>query len=119
RILAVHGDLPCNLIVLLEGEEEIGSPHIAEFAEQHRARLNADLVITADGPLHISGLPIITFGVRGIRCSLKSVAERLRSLLRYLHRAGHIAADQSPHGWRRLNGYGLIWVISAGDDKAF
>ncbi len=64
--LAVHGDLPCNLIVLLEGEEEIGSPHIAEFAEQHRARLNADLVITADGPLHISGLPIITFGVRGI-----------------------------------------------------
>jgi site-specific recombinase XerD len=31
------------------------------------------------------------------RCSLKSVAERLRSLLRYLHRAGHIAADQSPH----------------------
>lgn len=31
------------------------------------------------------------------RCSLKSVAERLRSLLRYLHRTGHIAADQSPH----------------------
>lgn len=31
------------------------------------------------------------------RCSLKSVAERLRSLLRYLHRIGHIAADQSPH----------------------
>ncbi|WP_287161620.1 hypothetical protein [Mesorhizobium sp.] len=31
------------------------------------------------------------------RCSLKSVAERLRSLLRYLHRTGHIATDQSPH----------------------
>jgi integrase/recombinase XerD len=31
------------------------------------------------------------------RCSLKAVAERLRSLLRYLHRAGHIAADQSSH----------------------
>src|SRR5690606_19975259 len=29
--LAVHGELPCNVIVLLEGEEEIGSPHIAEF----------------------------------------------------------------------------------------
>ena len=64
--LKVHGELPCNLIVLLEGEEEIGSPHIAEFAERYRERLNADLVITADGPLHISGLPIVTFGVRGI-----------------------------------------------------
>lgn len=31
------------------------------------------------------------------RCSLKSVAERLRSLLRYLHRTGHIAADRSSH----------------------
>jgi len=31
------------------------------------------------------------------RCSLKSVAERLRSLLRYLHRTGRIAVDQSPH----------------------
>jgi site-specific recombinase XerD len=31
------------------------------------------------------------------RCSLKSVAERLRSLLRYLHRTGHTAADQSLH----------------------
>jgi acetylornithine deacetylase/succinyl-diaminopimelate desuccinylase-like protein len=29
--LAVHGELPCNIIFLLEGEEEIGSPHIAEF----------------------------------------------------------------------------------------
>jgi len=40
--LKVHGELPCNLIVLLEGEEEIGSPHIAEFAERYRERLNAE-----------------------------------------------------------------------------
>ncbi|MEL6207601.1 MAG: M20/M25/M40 family metallo-hydrolase, partial [Pseudomonadota bacterium] len=64
--LAVHGTLPCNVIFLLEGEEEIGSPHIAEFVETHRARLDADLVVTADGPLHASGRPLITFGVRGM-----------------------------------------------------
>jgi acetylornithine deacetylase/succinyl-diaminopimelate desuccinylase-like protein len=64
--LAVHGELPCNVVVLLEGEEEIGSPHIADFARKHRDLLKADLVITADGPLHISGRPIVTFGVRGI-----------------------------------------------------
>lgn len=64
--LAVTGDLPCNVIFLLEGEEEIGSPRIADFVRDHAERLRADLVITADGPLHASGAPVITFGVRGM-----------------------------------------------------
>ena len=64
--LAAHNRLPCNVIVLLEGEEEVGSPHIAEFVQEHRDELNADLVITADGQLHPSGTPTITFGVRGV-----------------------------------------------------
>ena len=63
---AVHGRLPCNVVVLLEGEEEVGSPHIAEFVRTHRERIRADLVVTADGPLHASGVPIVTFGVRGM-----------------------------------------------------
>jgi acetylornithine deacetylase/succinyl-diaminopimelate desuccinylase-like protein len=64
--LAVHGELPCNIIFLLEGEEEIGSPHIAEFVREHADKLKADLVVTSDGPLHESGLPVVTFGVRGV-----------------------------------------------------
>ncbi|RAI00153.1 peptidase M20 [Acuticoccus sediminis] len=64
--LAVNGTLPCNVIVLLEGEEEIGSPHIAEFVAEHAARLKADLVVTSDGPLHPSGAPMVVFGVRGM-----------------------------------------------------
>lgn len=64
--LAVHGELPCNVIFLLEGEEEIGSPHIADFVREHGDRLKADLVVTSDGPLHESGLPVVTFGVRGV-----------------------------------------------------
>jgi acetylornithine deacetylase/succinyl-diaminopimelate desuccinylase-like protein len=64
--MAVNGMLPCNVIVLLEGEEEIGSPHIAEFVRQHGDRLKADLVVTADGPIHESGRPTVTFGVRGL-----------------------------------------------------
>jgi acetylornithine deacetylase/succinyl-diaminopimelate desuccinylase-like protein len=64
--LAVHGELPCNVIFLLEGEEEIGSPHIADFVREHADQLRADLVVTSDGPLHESGLPIVTFGVRGV-----------------------------------------------------
>ncbi len=64
--LAVHGTLPCNVLFLLEGEEEIGSPHIAEFVRQHGDLLEADLVITADGTLHESGTPLLEYGVRGI-----------------------------------------------------
>ncbi|MGK9052737.1 M20/M25/M40 family metallo-hydrolase [Neorhizobium petrolearium] len=64
--LKVTGELPCNVIFLLEGEEEIGSPHIAGFVAEHADKLDADLVVTSDGPLHESGLPIITFGVRGV-----------------------------------------------------
>jgi acetylornithine deacetylase/succinyl-diaminopimelate desuccinylase-like protein len=63
--LAVHGELPCNLIVMLDGEEEIGSPSLPAFVGAHRDRLKADLVVTADGSMHHSGSPIIQFGVRG------------------------------------------------------
>lgn len=65
-LLACRGALPCNVIVLLEGEEEVGSPHIADFVRQHRDLLAADLVITSDGPVHESGRSCICFGVRGI-----------------------------------------------------
>ncbi|MEP2470527.1 MULTISPECIES: M20/M25/M40 family metallo-hydrolase [Roseobacteraceae] len=64
--LRVTGTLPCNIIFCLEGEEEIGSPQIADFVRAHLEELQADLVVTSDGPLHESGQPVITFGVRGV-----------------------------------------------------
>ncbi|HEY8598135.1 MAG TPA: M20/M25/M40 family metallo-hydrolase [Thermomicrobiales bacterium] len=64
--LAVLGTLPCNVKVLLEGEEEIGSPRMPEFIREHRDELAADLVITADGPTHESGQGTLHFGVRGV-----------------------------------------------------
>ncbi|MEO7018841.1 MAG: M20/M25/M40 family metallo-hydrolase [Ktedonobacteraceae bacterium] len=65
-LLACRGTLPCNVKVLLEGEEEIGSPHMPEFISAHRDELRADLVIVSDGPVHESGRSTINFGVRGI-----------------------------------------------------
>jgi acetylornithine deacetylase/succinyl-diaminopimelate desuccinylase-like protein len=64
--LKVHGELPCNVIFLLEGEEEIGSPRIADFVANNREKLKADFVVTADGPMHPSGRPTMTYGVRGM-----------------------------------------------------
>lgn len=65
-MIACDGQLPCNVIVLLEGEEEVGSPHIADFIRGHRTQLQADLAITSDGPVHESGRSCILFGVRGV-----------------------------------------------------
>jgi acetylornithine deacetylase/succinyl-diaminopimelate desuccinylase-like protein len=62
----VHGETPCNVVVLLDGEEEIGSPHLPELAREHADALAADVVVWSDGPVHDSGEPTITFGVRGI-----------------------------------------------------
>lgn len=64
--LKVHGTLPCNVVVLLEGEEEVGSPHIAGFVEANRELLRADLAVTADGAMHPSGRPTLKFGSRGV-----------------------------------------------------
>ncbi len=64
--LACHGRLPCNVAVLLEGEEEIGSTHLAEVVGAQAGDLRADLVVMADGSVHESGQPTLVFGVRGI-----------------------------------------------------
>jgi acetylornithine deacetylase/succinyl-diaminopimelate desuccinylase-like protein len=79
--LQVHGTLPCNVIFLLEGEEEVGSPQIAEFVRDNRDRLKADLVVTADGPLHESGRSTLTYGVRG----MTSFELRVRTAARDAH----------------------------------
>lgn len=65
-LLACHGTLPCNVKVLLEGEEEVGSPHMPDFVAEHRHDLQADLVIISDGPVHENGQSTICFGVRGV-----------------------------------------------------
>jgi len=65
-LLACRGALPCNVKVLLEGEEEIGSPQMPVFARAHRDELAADLVITSDGPVDADGRSRLRFGVRGV-----------------------------------------------------
>jgi acetylornithine deacetylase/succinyl-diaminopimelate desuccinylase-like protein len=65
-LLACRGALPCNVKVLLEGEEEIGSPQMPSFVREHREDLQANLVLTCDGPVDESGRSRIVFGVRGV-----------------------------------------------------
>jgi acetylornithine deacetylase/succinyl-diaminopimelate desuccinylase-like protein len=55
-----------NIKIIWEGEEEQGSPHLAEIVRANRDLLKADLLIMGDGPMHQSGKQMINFGNRGI-----------------------------------------------------
>jgi acetylornithine deacetylase/succinyl-diaminopimelate desuccinylase-like protein len=57
--------LSVNLKVIFEGEEEAGSTNLQRTLELHKNLLGADLLITADGPVHPSGRPLVFFGNRG------------------------------------------------------
>jgi acetylornithine deacetylase/succinyl-diaminopimelate desuccinylase-like protein len=64
--LRAHGDqLPVGVIVLVEGEEEIGSPTLGEFLEIHHDRLQADVVVLADSTNWTVDIPALTTSLRG------------------------------------------------------
>ena len=79
-VLAVTRELPVNVKVLLDGEEEKGSPHLADFVARERDLLAADFVYTSDGPYHASHRPLIRCGVRGILFVELSVRGATRDL---------------------------------------
>ena len=64
--LSVRGTLPVNLIVLAEGEEEVGSEHLASFVERHTDLLRADAVVISDSAMFAPGLPSILSSLRGL-----------------------------------------------------
>jgi len=66
--LLERGNLPLNVIVLLEGEEEIGSPNFMRFLQEKRDELAADAILISDTSMIASGKPALTLGLRGIAC---------------------------------------------------
>jgi acetylornithine deacetylase/succinyl-diaminopimelate desuccinylase-like protein len=59
-------ELPCNLTFVIEGEEEVGSEHLAEFLKQNRAELKCDTVVISDNGIPSPRHPALTYGLRGI-----------------------------------------------------
>ena len=64
--LATRQTLPVNVIVLAEGEEEVGSDNLAEFIEQNAAKLACDAVVISDSSMFAPGLPSILSSLRGL-----------------------------------------------------
>ena len=66
RTLRDTTGLPVNVTLLLDGEEERGSPNLLDAVEAREADLAADLSLNSDGPVDESGRPTVVFGNRGI-----------------------------------------------------
>ena len=64
--LKVRGTLPVNVLVVAEGEEEVGSDHLAGFIEAHRDELTCDAVVISDSAMFAPGLPSILSSLRGL-----------------------------------------------------
>lgn len=58
-------DLSVNLKLLLDGEEERGSPTVGKIIDENRKLFDADLLLFCDGPMHQSRRTQLVFGVRG------------------------------------------------------
>jgi acetylornithine deacetylase/succinyl-diaminopimelate desuccinylase-like protein len=64
--LKTSGNLPVNIKVIIEGEEEIGSTHLASFLQAHKEKLRADCMVLTDCSNFDTGLPSLTTTLRGL-----------------------------------------------------
>jgi acetylornithine deacetylase/succinyl-diaminopimelate desuccinylase-like protein len=61
-----NGGLPINVKVMVEGEEEIGSPNLGAFVREHAALLKCDVVLNADSGIVRPDQPSLVYGLRGL-----------------------------------------------------
>jgi acetylornithine deacetylase/succinyl-diaminopimelate desuccinylase-like protein len=64
--LKTTGQLPVNVKVLVEGEEEVGSRNLDAFFREHKDRLQSDVIVVCDSENIDTGIPSITYSLRGI-----------------------------------------------------
>lgn len=93
----VKGELPVNVKLLIDGEEEIGSPHLEEFIRGNKELLKADVGYVADAAMHPTGQPTLIFGRRG----MLKVEIRIRKANRNLH-SGLFGGVAPSAAWRMV-----------------
>jgi acetylornithine deacetylase/succinyl-diaminopimelate desuccinylase-like protein len=96
-VRAAHGgELPCGVTFILEGEEEISSPHIAQFVQEHLDLLKSHGSVWEEGGINDKGQPVNSLGRRGIL----AVQLEAQTLSRDAHSgSGHLLPNAA---WRLL-----------------
>ena len=64
--LVKNNELNCNVKFIFEGEEEIGSPSLEAFCEEHKELLKADIILVSDTSMLGADTPSLTTGLRGL-----------------------------------------------------
>lgn len=89
--LKTQGSLPVNIKMLVEGEEEVGSRNLDAFFKENKERLQSDIIVVCDTENIDTGLPSITYSLRGI----VAVHVEVQSATKPVHSgmAGGVLAD--------------------------
>ncbi|MEA3447461.1 MAG: dipeptidase [Bacteroidota bacterium] len=66
EFMVKNDKLPCNVKFMIEGEEEIGSPSLGPWCEEHKDMLDADIILVSDTGMIAQDIPSITTGLRGL-----------------------------------------------------
>jgi acetylornithine deacetylase/succinyl-diaminopimelate desuccinylase-like protein len=128
-LLHEEGALPVNVKFFLEGQEEIGSPHLRPLIEKERERLACDVVVSADGGQHSEDQPalLVAFkGIAGVQIDVHGARTDLHSgvyggaVANPIHALVHILDTmRSPEGKILVEGfYDAVVPLSAEDRSA-
>ncbi|MEZ5002661.1 MAG: dipeptidase [Chitinophagales bacterium] len=66
EMMLANDSLPCNVKVMIEGEEEVGSDNLGDFVRANKEKLACDMVLLSDTSIIANDIPSITTGLRGL-----------------------------------------------------
>jgi len=89
---ATGTELPINVKLLIEGEEESGAENLANFVKENADMLKADIVVISDSSQFARNKPAVTYGLRGVT----SVEVKITGPDRDLHSGGFGGAVPNP-----------------------
>lgn len=66
EMMLAQGGLPCNVKIMFEGEEEVGSENLGVFVKANKEKLAADLILISDTSIIANDIPSVETGLRGL-----------------------------------------------------
>ena len=64
--MILANNLPCNVKIMFEGEEEVGSENLGTFVKENKAKLAADIILISDTSIIANDIPSVETGLRGL-----------------------------------------------------